>query len=279
MVVPLSEMLYTRPHPFSCGCATCLQPPNTTRLTSDHPTNPFIDGMQDESAAHRADMFAFSLEALAGHCFGETQRYMQHGVAHDTLSCYELFRRAVVDNDQAAYSHICSCYAPLVARWVRKRLRFTYSSHDVDACVNWAFASMFRSLARPGAFAQFPGLEPLLSYLRSCAFSAAETENRRVYAHEVELAEDLATGTDDVLGSILQTADADAVRSVVEALLKDEREQTVYESYFALGLAPRAIFEMYPTLFRDVQDVHRVKQIMLERIGRSLRKSRQELGL
>jgi DNA-directed RNA polymerase specialized sigma24 family protein len=279
MVVSISELLYTRPHPFSCGCAICLQPPCSSRLTDDHSTNSSIDGMQDESAARRAGTHAFSIEELAGHCLGETQRYMQHGVSHDTLSCYELFRRAVVDNDQAAYAHLCGCYAPLVARWVRKRLRFTHTSHDVDACVNWAFASMFRSLARPGAFAQFSALEPLLSYLRSCAFSAAETENRRVYAHEIELLEDLSTGADDVLDPILQAAEAEMVRRMVEALLKDDRERTVYESYFSLGLPPRAIFDMHPTLFRDVQDVHRVKQIMLERIGRSLHKSRQELGL
>lgn len=279
MVVQISELLYTYSNPYSCGCPTCLQPLGTIRSTGDHATNSSIDCMQDEAAAGGADMHALPLEALADHCLGETQRYVQYGVSHDTRSCFELFRRAVVDNDQAAYTHICNCYAPLVARWVRKRLRFAYTSQDVDACVNWAFASMFHSLARPGAFAQFPALEPLLSYLRSCAFSAAETENRRVYAQEIELLDDLSTGVDAVLDSVLQAADAEAVRTVVAALLKDERERTAYESYFVFGLPPRAIFEMYPSLFRDVQDVHRVKQIMLERIGRSLHKSRQESGL
>jgi hypothetical protein len=235
--------------------------------------------MHDESASHQADVYALSAAQLADLCAAATARYLHGGGAHDTRSCYDLFRRAVVDSDQAACTYLCQCYGDLVARWVRKRLRFAYTAQDVEACVNWAFASMFRSLARPGAFDRFPALEPLLSYLRACAYSAAETENRAVFAEEVELHDNVPAAGDDLLAPILQTAEAQTVRRVVDALLKDERERTVYEAYFAFGLPPRTIFELHPTLFRDVQDVHRVKQIMLERIGRSLHKSRQELGL
>ncbi len=231
--------------------------------------------MQDD-----AHLQLLSLDEIAARCAAETQRYLQHALSHDVRFCYELFRRALVENNQDAYTQLCRCYADLVARWVRRRLRFAFTDQDVEACVNWAFASMFRSLARPGAFARFTALERLLSYLRSCAYSAAETENRSVYVQETELAEDIPAATgDDLLDPILQAAQAETVRRLVDAILKDDRERTVYEAYFSLRLPPRTIYEMYPALFRDVQDVHRVKQVMLERISRSLHKARQELGL
>ena len=195
---------------------------------------------------------------------------MDRQVEHDTRYCYEVFRRAFVGGSQDAYELICRQYAPMVTNWVRVRLRSAALDDAVEECVNWAFASMFHSLSRPGAFAKFESIRHLLAYMRSCAVSAAETENRKNKIMD-ELTESLVSTEEGPERSVIRAETVEIVRRIVLPMLKDERERIVYESYFALDLPPRVIYEMNPTVFADVRDVHRVKQVMLERIGRALR--------
>ena len=278
-VVPLCKLSYTLPRISSCGLRLKAQVSAAHRGDSDHYcTFAWIKSMQDD-----AHILSLSLDEITSRCASETTRFRQDRQKHDTRFCLELFRRALTQNDQAAYAQICRSYADMVAGWVRSRLNADASNEDVEECVNWAFASMFRSLGQPGAFERFSALDRLLGYLRSCAFSAAQNVNRKARVQESELSDELAgelVGSEgDPLGPILQAAQADTIRQLVNALLKDERERMVYECYFTMDLPPRTIFEMFPALFRNIQDVHRVKQIMLERLSRTLTKARPELGL
>lgn len=216
------------------------------------------------------DIESVPLEVLAQQCALETRRFLDRQVEHDTRYCYEVFRRAFVVGNQDAYALICGQYSSIVANWVRARLRSAALEEALEECVNWAFASMFHSLSRPGAFAKFESLGHLLAYMRSCAFSAAETENRKNKIMD-ELTESLVSTEEEPERSVIRAETIENVRRIVLPLLKDERERIVYECYFALDLAPRVIYEMNPTVFTDVRDVHRVKQVMLERIGRALR--------
>ncbi len=223
------------------------------------------------------DIQSLPVNTLAEHCVVETQKFLDRKSGHDTRYCFEMFRRAFVENNQDAYTFISKHYSSLVSRWARERLPFAHSEQVLEECVNWAFASMFRTLSRPGAFDQFPSLERVISYMRSCAFSAAETENRkRRHSNTVELADQLSSGEESPEKALIRAETSEKVRQIVLPLLKDEREQIVYECYFALDMPPRVIFQMNPTLFQNVKEVHRVKQIMLERLSRALRRISEE---
>lgn len=235
---------------------------------------PWNDCMPD-----KAQIRVLPTDDIAHNCGAETQRYLNGATNSDTRYCYELFRRAIDDRDETAFTYLCRCYEGLVAQWVRSRLRAPHAPQDIEECVNWAFASMFRSLARTDAFARFSNLESLLSYLRNCAISAAETENRRRRSPEIELSEEMPDVGDDLLGVIIRNARNEQIRQIIESALKNDRERTVYECYFNLGLPPRTIYDMYSTLFQNIQDVHRTKQIMLERIGRILSRASVDLDL
>jgi hypothetical protein len=54
----------------------------------------------------------------------------------------------------------------------------------------------------------------------------------------------------------------------VDARILDERERKVVYCLFELDLKPKAIAERYPEDFCDVHEVYRVRQIVLERLGR-----------
>src|SRR5688500_3759623 len=132
-----------------------------------------------ESNQMTLEIESLPLDLLAHQSALETRRFLDGQVEHDTRYCYEVFRRAFVEGNQDAYTLICRQYAPMVTNWVRVRLRSAALDEAVEECVNSAFASMFHSLSRPGAFAKFESIRHLLAYMRSCAVSAAETENRK----------------------------------------------------------------------------------------------------
>lgn len=189
----------------------------------------------------------------------------------DTQYCFELFRRALVDHNQQAYELVYTQYKGMVTQWVKSRLHVPYINEDVEECVNWAFASMFSSVSKEGNFGKFPALNRLLSYLQSCAYSAAAGKNRKSKVIVEELVEELGDDT-DLVEDILDEEKKKTARSLVETNLKSGQEWIVYEEYFEWGFMPKQIYARHPDKFLHTQEVSRVKQILLERLERIFRR-------
>jgi hypothetical protein len=165
---------------------------------------------------------------LATRCSQETARSRQRQLADDQY-CFELFRRALVLRDAAAWATIWQQIPPD---------RFQHDFHHLGA---------------------------VLGYLRKCARSAVVTHWRQE-KRQIEIAKQLADRrVSSPQRDPLLDLDAQELAAYVKARL-DEREWQVIMLSFVHGLKPRQIHERYPAQFTSPHEVSRVKERGLERL-------------
>lgn len=223
---------------------------------------------------------SLDISSLADRCANETAKFLQR-VVSDTCYCYELFRRALVLQNQEAYERIVKTYTRLVRPQVRKKLHAPFTDQDLEDCVNWAFASCFRYLSQAEVFAKFPTLPHIISYLLACANATAQSHNRKQAARPVVIDDELTEqdGEEtaaDPLERLIEEEDKARLYKLIRESCKNEQEQVVLEYYLELGLMPREIYAQRPDLFADVKQVHRVKQFLIERLQRLFRQYKKE---
>lgn len=214
------------------------------------------------------------LMVLMGHCVTETEHFYR-GQSHDTRYSYELFRRALVERNEAAWEQLFQHYSGLVEGWVRRTGAFPNSGESSEYFVVGAFTKFWRAIS-PERFESFPSLAALLHYLQLCATSVVIDSVRAQSWGEMV--------SDDVIYLPANQAllpqyspDEEAMKrvqreefwSLVDAQLHGEIERVVVYCSFVLGLTPRAIFARRNDLFHTVNDVYNVKRNVLGRLGRN----------
>lgn len=219
------------------------------------------------------------LGVLMQHCVVESERFYR-GQQHDTSYSYELFRRALVHRDEAAWENLYHHYAGLVEGWVRRTSAFTSSGESSEYFVVGAFMKFWRAIT-PERFDSFPTLASLLHYLQLCATSVV-IDSVRVQSWSEMVPED-SVGLEQMSQ---QSPDEEAMSRVqreefwqfINAQLQDEVERVVVYCSFVLGLTPRAIYSARGDLFTSVNDVYNVKRNVLGRLGRNVQ-LRQMVGM
>jgi RNA polymerase sigma factor (sigma-70 family) len=195
---------------------------------------------------------------LATRCSQETARSRQRQLADDQY-CFELFRRALVLRDAAAWATICQQYQRLVQSWL------AVDAPDAEALVNDTFARFWQQIPPDRFQHDFHHLGAVLGYLRKCARSAVVTHWRQE-KRQIEIAKQLADRrVSSPQRDPLLDLDAQELAAYVKARL-DEREWQVIMLSFVHGLKPRQIHERYPAQFTSPHEVSRVKERGLERL-------------
>lgn len=208
------------------------------------------------------------LDAVAEHCAQETRRFLEQKLS-DSSFCFELFRRALVQQDDGAWEYVYRQYSDLVASWVIAHSELRNAGEEFQVFVNQAFASFARVLRSPEKFARFPTLSALLSYLKACAHSAVRDEARKQTVPTVDLPEFVELREDiDIQASILDDEARETLTQLIGARLNSPKEEIIVESCFGLGLKPREVYQRYSDHFASQQEVYRVKQNLLERLRR-----------
>lgn len=203
---------------------------------------------------------------LAQKCREESERY-RRGRSDARGHCYELFRRAIVDRDQRAWTAVYEQYRRLVAKWVNG------PPDQVDDRIHEAFERFLRAV-KPQTFTnRFAGIGKVMAYLRVCARSVrvekAREDDRR------ERAEGLWQYQADVVGRQSDSPDEQALEHVlsqelsehIEQCLNDEQERLVVHLSFKVGLMPRQIAQEHPDRFANVEEVRRVKERVVLRLS------------
>jgi hypothetical protein len=212
-----------------------------------------------------------SIAGLTHRCAQETHRFFQRQ-AYDPAYCHELFRRAVVENNQEAHTCIYVQYEPLVSGWVERHPSFPVSGEEVQYFVNRAFEKLWRVLT-PEKFARFAELRALLSYLKMCTHSVIVDSARarhHVFVDEEpdQVLASLASRQEDVESNAIRRAQQQAFWQLIDARLNDEKERIVVYGSFVLALKPRDLYQQYGQLFADVKEIYRTKQNVMERLRR-----------
>ncbi len=204
-------------------------------------------------------------------CAQETDRFFRRERV-DPRYCLELFRRALVLQDQAAWEAIYAQYAPLVLGWVEQHSSFPSVDEEPEYFVNRAFAKMWSAIT-PEKFRGFDELKAILRYLKMCTGSSIVDHLRQEERyHQAQDPQDLdildQARMSDTERSVLEQMGRELFRRCVEERLHGQAERTVFHAMFVLGMKPREVQDQYPELFPTVTDVYRVKQNMVARLRR-----------
>ena len=218
------------------------------------------------------------LALLMSRCVTESDRFYR-GLPHDTRYSYELFRRALVESDQAAWEHLYQHYSGLVEGWIRRSGAFVSSGESSEFFVVGAFTKFWRAISSE-RFASFPTLASLLQYLQLCATSVVIDSVRAQSWSEVVPEEFIGPqhgpqhAPDE---EALSRVDREEFWALIDDQLNGEIERIVIYSSFVLGMTPRAIFSRWGEHFSNINDVYNVKRNVLGRLSRSPN-LRQRLG-
>jgi len=212
-----------------------------------------------------------SLTDLARICAEETELFFQHR-DHDTRYCFELFRRAIRENDQYAWEIIYDQYQSLVSGWVKHHSGFDTSGEEVQFFVTGAFAKI-SSILTSEKFDKFSDLQALLSYLKMCVHSVITDYNRKanqanlqVSFEEIQI--DIKTSAPAPESKVLDKLDSQTLWIRLSEKLHDKKERLVMQGVFVLALKPRELCDYYEGTFENVEEVYRIKQNIFARLRR-----------
>ncbi len=211
-----------------------------------------------------------NLDVLMKHCATESERFYR-GQQHDTSFSYELFRRALVERDESAWTELFHHYNGLVEGWVRRSSAFTSSGESSEFFVVGAFTKFWRAVT-PDRFTSFPTLASLLHYLQMCTTSVVIDSVRAQSWSEIVSDDNIhleATSQHAPDEEAVGRVEREEFWHFIDAQLNDEIERVVVYCSFVLGLTPRAIFARRHDLFATVNDVYNVKRNVLGRLSRN----------
>jgi len=213
-----------------------------------------------------------TLSGLRHRCAQESDRFFNRQ-AYDPAFCYELFRRAILQQDEQAWGAIYSQYQRLVIHWVERNAAFPNCGEEAQFFMNRAFEKMWQGIT-PEKFTTFEDLSSLLRYLQMCVHSVmVDFVRQKEHKLKLEAVEELthqppARGT-AVEDSITRTLTRKELWTWLQSQLKDEKEQVVVYGLFVLALKPRDLADLYPKVFADVKEIYRAKENLMARLRRS----------
>ena len=200
-------------------------------------------------------------EELTAECYEETIRFY-HTNQSNSPSCYELFRRALDDYDQKAFAAIYRIYEQQVLSWITKHPVFWLTNSTRDDYVSIAFSRFYFALK--GNVADFPSVDRILSYLKSCVHTAVYQEYRK---QKKNIAEDPIDDFELPVQSPDQPYGFEDLWTHLCTLIPDAVDQVLMRYAFVEQLKPRVIAAKYPEHWESARDV----SLALYRIRRKLR--------
>ncbi|MEJ2555992.1 MAG: hypothetical protein P8186_07155 [Anaerolineae bacterium] len=186
----------------------------------------------------------------------------------------ELFRRAIFDQDQAAWQAIYVEYQALVSFWIKRHSHFDSAGEEARFLVNEVFTRFWYTASLHKDKFQFNALAPLLSYLKTCVHSVIQDEWRRQRRRPRgdliwgEISEILPDAPPSLEAQAIDQVALDALARAIASRLQGEEEKVVAALSWTYGLRPSEIQARRPDLFPDVRRVYQVKRNILNRLQR-----------
>jgi hypothetical protein len=230
------------------------------------------DGSSWEDVVTQIDFQKLSLSSISHRCAGESERFFNRQ-DHDPRFCYELFRRAILQQNEQAWERIYAQYERLVWHWVERHAAFSSSGEEVQFFMNRAFEKMWLGIT-PKKFETFNDLKSILRYLQMCVHSVmVDFVRQKEYKLNIESTEEMIqpphSGETAVEDRATEKLDGQALWRWLQEQLQDEREECVVNAMFILAMKPREVVENFQDIFTDVNEVYRVKENLLARLRRN----------
>jgi DNA-directed RNA polymerase specialized sigma24 family protein len=180
---------------------------------------------------------------------------------------HELFRRAIVEGDEMAWSEGMRRYRTLLVYWASRCAAKASIGECGDDIADQAISRAWTALSAVD-FNRFPNLASILAYLRACVTSAVidcargqQAAERLAQAYEMR-----QVATPEQIA--IEQYDRQALWKIVFSNVQSEQERVVLVETFVHAQPPRAILARYPQLFASAHDVYNVKRNVFERLKR-----------
>jgi DNA-directed RNA polymerase specialized sigma24 family protein len=215
-----------------------------------------------------------SLEALARRSSFEISKFRRKEPSDDQY-CLEIFRRAMVQNDERAWDIVYALFQESVRQWFRGDASRTAAlrHEDEQSYIDDTFKRFWQSMHAQKL--EFPSLASVLRYLRLCLNSVI-IDTLRAYARKEVLGLPEPGSPDELL--LEDSYHEDEWWSVVESILTDKYERRVIYLLYHCGLKPREIVIHCPGEFANEQEVYRFRRNGLDRLKRNQDKLLHKLG-
>lgn len=235
-------------------------------MTQHHPA-----GDHDAARHHDSDLGRLPLSDLALFSAHALQTLAEGGTPNDRYPL-ELFRRAVVLHDSAAWRCIYRQYAPFVLPWLLKHpLAETLLEQKEPAALVDTILSAFATALTEPKLAQLNSLVLLLKFLRMCVHSTLADLNRdrQLFARLAgERAPDAPLPGHTADG---QQADAQGLWQILVEELQGEDEQVLFTLLVVRGVSALEICTHEPQRFPDTQAVYQAQARIFTRLRASER--------
>ncbi len=205
------------------------------------------------------------LSALADRCLSEIDNY-RRGEASNDQYCLEIFRRAMQEHDGEAWDLLVGRFQEFLLAAFRRHPRCEGASH-LDSPENYvarAFARFW--VAVHDQQVEFTSLGAALRFLRLCLNSEildmlrAHARRNEVPLPDPGFAEEPAVEDQD---------DGSELWKIIRDMLPNERERRLAFLLFYCNLRPRVIVRLRPQEFPDVNEIHRLRRNIVDRLVRS----------
>jgi len=221
--------------------------------------------------SHEIELHQMTVTDLAQRCAQETDLYFNHQ-NYDSTYCFELFRRAIRNNDERALEVLIVQYQPLVARWVDRWMDrhpdFSLFNEETQDFVAQAFERFWISFTS-AKLDKSQSLAAVLRYLQMCVHGAITDAWRKLRRIQIEQEsrdeEQELSEPDPTPEDLLQT---DEFWELIRKKAKDPKEYKVVYASFYLDLSPREILSEYQDEFSSIKEIYQHKANFLERLER-----------
>ncbi len=217
---------------------------------------------------------AMSLPALADRCMSEINHY-RRGEASSDQYCLEIFRRAMLERDDAAWTLLVDRFQEFLLAAFRRHPRSEAASR-LDSPENYvarAFARFWMAAVH-NQQVEFISLGAALRYLRVCLNSAI-LDMLRPYARarEVPLPEPGFAGE-----PVVDPDEESELWEIIRTMLPGERERRLAFLLYYCNLKPREIVRLRPQEFPGVDEIYRLRRNIVDRLERGAGQFRWRLN-
>lgn len=227
----------------------------------------------DANRRDDTDLQRLPLSDLALFCAHELQVFTEGGAPND-LYPVELFRRAVVLHDSAAWGCIYRQYAPFVLPSLLQHPQAQQLlEQNEPAALLDAVLSTFAAGLNEEKLARLNAQALLMKYLRACVHTTIADANRGQQLRErlALLAVETAPGEPALAHASGLQVDAQSLWQAIEEELHGEEERLLFTLLFKQGYSALAVCTHHTGRFPDAQTVYLVKTRIFERLRASER--------
>jgi hypothetical protein len=228
------------------------------------PQIPLHERSSSVSPTGESPLTTLRVPALVEQCQREIQLHRRGELSNETYGL-ELLRRAMAQDDQAAWIGFQQCFGELVQDWLHGHPQRELACHleREETYVALAFERFWQTTVKQQRV--FRTLDGALVYLRASLHGAIlDTLRTSSRPGEVSLPEPGQAGEPPVE----DRAASLQVWQVLQSLLPNAREQRLAYLLYHCGLLPREIVRFCPQEWNDVQEIHHLRRKILEQLLR-----------